>query len=119
MAAELERERLFRILEKLVLWESTTDEEVLKQARTEPQVGREFRLLVPAACHVRVRHDHLAPRLQGPRGAADGEAGLLAAFAPRLLVEADAQQLQLELLDLRRLGSRHRRQQSAGRVQRP
>jgi len=35
MAAELERERLFRILEKLVLWESTTDEEVLKQARTE------------------------------------------------------------------------------------
>ena len=35
MAAELERERLFRILEKLVLWESTTDEEALKQARTE------------------------------------------------------------------------------------
>ena len=35
MAAGLERERLFRMLEKLVLWESTTDEEVLKQARTE------------------------------------------------------------------------------------
>ena len=35
MAAALERERLFRILEKLVLWESTTDEEVLEQARTE------------------------------------------------------------------------------------
>ena len=35
LAAALERERLFRILEKLVLWESTTDEEVLKQARTE------------------------------------------------------------------------------------
>ena len=34
-AAELERERLFRILEKLVLWESTTDEAVLEQARTE------------------------------------------------------------------------------------
>ena len=34
-AAALERERLFRILEKLVLWESTTDEEVLEQARTE------------------------------------------------------------------------------------
>ena len=33
--AELERERLFGILEKLVLWESTTDGEVLKQARTE------------------------------------------------------------------------------------
>ena len=37
---------------------------------------------------------------------------------PRLLVEADAQQLHLELLDFRRLGSRHRRQQPAGRVQR-
>ncbi len=35
MAAELERERLFRILEKLVLWESTTDEAILKEARTE------------------------------------------------------------------------------------
>ena len=35
MAAELERERLFRILEKLVLWENTTDEAVLKEARTE------------------------------------------------------------------------------------
>ena len=34
-AAELERERLFRILETLVLWESTTDEAVLEQARTE------------------------------------------------------------------------------------
>ena len=34
-AAELERERLFSILEKLVLWESTTDEAVLEQARTE------------------------------------------------------------------------------------
>ena len=35
MASELERERLFRILENLVLWESTTDEEILKEARTE------------------------------------------------------------------------------------
>ena len=35
ITAELERERLFRILEKLVLWESTTDEEILEQARTE------------------------------------------------------------------------------------
>ena len=35
MAAELERERLFGILEELVLWESTTDEAVLTQARTE------------------------------------------------------------------------------------
>ena len=35
MTAELERERLFRILEELVLWENTTNEEVLKRARAE------------------------------------------------------------------------------------
>ena len=35
VAAELERARLFRILEELVLWENTTNEEVLKRARTE------------------------------------------------------------------------------------
>ena len=35
MVAELERERLFRLLEELVLWENTTNEEVLKRARDE------------------------------------------------------------------------------------
>ena len=35
MAAELERERLFRLLEELVLWENTTNEGVLKRARDE------------------------------------------------------------------------------------
>ena len=35
VAAELERARLFGLLEELVLWENTTNEEVLKQARTE------------------------------------------------------------------------------------
>ena len=35
VAAELERVRLFGILEELVLWENTTNEEVLKRARTE------------------------------------------------------------------------------------
>ena len=35
MAAELERRRLFDILEKLVRWESTTDEAVLEEARNE------------------------------------------------------------------------------------
>ena len=35
MAAQLERERLFRILEELVRWENTTNETVLEQARTE------------------------------------------------------------------------------------
>ena len=35
MAAQIERERLFSILEDLVRWESTTNERVLKQARAE------------------------------------------------------------------------------------
>ena len=35
MAAEIERERLFGILEELVRWENTTNEEVLERARTE------------------------------------------------------------------------------------
>ena len=35
MVAELERGRLFRILEELVLWENTTNEEVLERARAE------------------------------------------------------------------------------------
>ena len=35
IAAALERDRLFGLLEELVLWENTTDEEVLERARTE------------------------------------------------------------------------------------
>ena len=35
MVADLERERLFAILRALVLWENTTNEEVLERARTE------------------------------------------------------------------------------------
>ena len=35
MAAELERDRLFGIIEELVLWESTTNEAVLDRARAE------------------------------------------------------------------------------------
>ena len=34
-AAELERERLFKLIEDLVQWENTTNEEVLERARTE------------------------------------------------------------------------------------
>jgi putative DNA methylase len=33
--AEIERQRLFRIIEELVLWENTTNEDVLKKAREE------------------------------------------------------------------------------------
>lgn len=35
IAADFERERLFRIIEDLVLWENTTNEEVLQRARDE------------------------------------------------------------------------------------
>ena len=35
MAAELERDRLFEIIEELVLWENTTNEELLERARAE------------------------------------------------------------------------------------
>ena len=35
VAAQLERERLFGIIEELVLWENTTNEEVLDRARAE------------------------------------------------------------------------------------
>ena len=34
-AAELERDRLFRLIEELVQWKNTTNEEVLERARTE------------------------------------------------------------------------------------
>jgi putative DNA methylase len=34
-AADNERQRLFRLIEQLVLWENTTNEDVLKQARAE------------------------------------------------------------------------------------
>ncbi|WP_423226836.1 DUF1156 domain-containing protein, partial [Candidatus Amarolinea aalborgensis] len=34
-AQEVERQRLFRLIEQLVLWENTTNEEVLNQARDE------------------------------------------------------------------------------------
>ena len=34
-AQEHERQRLFRLIEKLVLWENTTNEKVLDQAREE------------------------------------------------------------------------------------
>jgi putative DNA methylase len=34
-AADIERQRLFRIIEELVLWENTTNEEVLEKARAE------------------------------------------------------------------------------------
>ena len=83
-----------------------------------PEIGGKLGLLVPPARHVPVRRDDLPPRLQGGGcGALDGEARLLAPLAPRLLVEADAQQLHLEPVHVLRLGGRHRRQQAVCRVE--
>ena len=55
-----------------------------------PEIGGELGLLVAAAGDVLVGRGDLAPRLERVGGRAlDGEAGLLAALAPGLLVEAD------------------------------
>ena len=45
-AQEKERQRLFRIIEKLVLWENTTNEDVLQQAREE--IWKSWRLTCKA-----------------------------------------------------------------------
>jgi putative DNA methylase len=45
-AQEAERQRLFRLIEELVLWENTTNEEVLQQARNE--IWRSWRLTCAA-----------------------------------------------------------------------
>ena len=83
-----------------------------------PEIGRKLGLLVLPTRHVAVRRDDLPPGRQGGGGGAvDGEARLLPPLAPRLLVEADAQQLHLEAVDALGLGSRHRRQQAVRRVE--
>ena len=83
-----------------------------------PQVRRELGLLVPAARHVLVGGHDLAPRFQARGGRAlDRQAGLSAPFASRLFVEAHAQQLHLDLLELVGLRCRDRGQQPANRIQ--
>ena len=84
-----------------------------------PEVGGELGLLIAAARHVPVRRHHLAPGLQRSGRTSEGEARLLAALSTRLLVEAHAQQLHLELLDVGGLGRRDSRQQAVHRIQRP
>ena len=65
-----------------------------------------------------MRGCHLAPWLEGSDGGAlDREAGLSPPLPARLFIEADAQELHLELLDLRTLLGRDRRQQPGGRVE--
>ncbi len=83
-----------------------------------PEIGRELRLLVTAARHVLVRRCDLAPRLQrSGGGAVDGKARLLPPFAARLFVEADAQQLHLELVYPGGLRGRDGGEQPARRVE--
>ena len=83
-----------------------------------PEVRRELGLLVAATRHVPVRADHLPPGLEVGRGLAlDGGPGALPLLAAHLLVEAQAQQLHLHLLDLVRLRCRDGGQEPAGRVE--
>ena len=84
-----------------------------------PEVGGELGLLVAAAGHILVRRHHLAPGLEvARRRALDGGAGALALFAAHLLVEAQAQELRLHLLDLVGLRRRDGGQQPPRRVER-
>ena len=84
-----------------------------------PEVGGELGLLVAAAGHVAMGRHHLAPRLEAARDLAlDGRARALALFAAHLLVEAQAQQLQLHLFDVVRLGRGNGREQPGRRIER-
>ena len=84
-----------------------------------PEIGGELGLLVAAAGHVLVRRHHFAPGLEVTRRRAlDRRAGALALFASHLLVEAQAQELHLHLLDLVGLRRRDGGQQPPGRVER-
>ena len=85
-----------------------------------PEVGRELGLLVASARYVLVGRDDLPPRLQADHGGAfNGDARLPAPLPARLLVEAHAQQLHLEPLELVGLRRRDRGEEPAHRVQRP
>ena len=85
-----------------------------------PEVGGELGLLVAAAGHVAMGRHHLAPRLEAARDLAlDGRAGAPALFAAHLLVEAQAQQLHLHLVDLVGLGCGDGGEQAGRGVERP
>ena len=91
MAAEVERERLFGIIEELVLWENTTNEEVLEQARTE--IWQSWRRACAAnADHPRAREifdRHRLPAFHDPFAGG----GALPLEAQRLGLEAHASDL--------------------------
>ena len=91
MAAELERERLFGIIEELVLWENTTNEQVLERARAE--IWQSWRRACAAnADHPRARElfdRHRLPAFHDPFAGG----GALPLEAQRLGLEAHASDL--------------------------
>ena len=91
MAAELERDRLFAIIEDLVLWKNTTNEEVLERARAE--IWQSWRRVCAAnADHPRAREifdRHKLPAFHDPFAGG----GALPLEAQRLGLEAHASDL--------------------------
>ena len=91
MAAELERDRLFGIIEELVLWESTTNEAVLDRARAE--IWQSWRrACAENADHPRAREifdRHRLPAFHDPFAGG----GALPLEAQRLGLEAHASDL--------------------------
>ena len=91
MTAELERDRLFGIIEDLVLWENTTNEEVLDRARAE--IWQSWRRACAAtADHPRARQifdRHRLPAFHDPFAGG----GALPLEAQRLSLEAHASDL--------------------------
>ena len=91
MAAELERDRLFGIIEELVLWENTTNEEVLNRTRTE--IWQSWRRACAAnADHPRAQEifdRHRLPAFHDPFAGG----GALPLEAQRLGLEAHASDL--------------------------
>ena len=91
MSAELERDRLFAIIEDLVLWKNTTNEEVLDRARAE--IWQSWRRACAAnADHPRAREifdRHKLPAFHDPFAGG----GALPLEAQRLGLEAHASDL--------------------------
>ena len=91
MAAELERDRLFAIIEDLVLWKNTTNEEVLERARAE--IWQSWRRACAAnADHPRAREIFDRNRLPAFHDPFAG-GGSLPLEAQRLGLEAHASDL--------------------------
>ena len=91
MAAELERDRLFGLIEELVLWENTTNEDVLERARVE--IWQSWRRACAAnADHPRAREIFDRNRLPAFHDPFAG-GGALPLEAQRLGLEAHASDL--------------------------